>query len=80
MPMNQLLFDHQLAAMMVDRSGSTEDRKEAVELLGARAKRMANWREKNGLSELGWPRDERPPPHEEGSPRTVPKAAPARSD
>lgn len=66
MPMNQFLFDHQVAAMKVDRSGSPEDRKEAAELLGARAKSMANWQKGNGLSELGWPRDERPPSCEEG--------------
>jgi hypothetical protein len=65
MPMNQFLFDHQLAAMKVDRSGSAEERKIAFEAMGARAKRIAGWRKTNGLSNLGWPRDERPP-HEAG--------------
>ena len=59
MPMNQFLFDHQLAAMKVDRSGSAEQREQAALLLSKRAKRMAEWRKANGLSDLGWPRDER---------------------
>lgn len=58
MPMNQFLFDHQLAAMKVDRSGSAEERKEAIDLMGERGKRITQWREVNGLSNLGWPRDE----------------------
>lgn len=60
MPMNKLLFDHQLAAMKADRSGSPEERKEAAESMGHRAKRMADWRRTNSLSNLGWPADERP--------------------
>lgn len=59
MPINQFLFDHQLAAMKADQSGSAEDRKDAIELLGARAKRLADWRTANGLSNMGWPRDKR---------------------
>ncbi len=59
MPMNRFLFDHQLAAMKVDRSGTAEERKEAAELIGRRAKQMATWRTANGLSGLGWPQDER---------------------
>ena len=59
-PMNQFLFDHQLAAMKADRSGSPEERKEAAEAMGHRAKRIADWRKTNGLSDLGWPTDERP--------------------
>lgn len=59
MPMNKFLFDHQLAAMKADRSGSPEERKKAAELMGNRAKRMTDWRRKNGLSNLGWPADER---------------------
>ncbi|XUU59966.1 hypothetical protein ACRAQ6_10350 [Erythrobacter sp. HA6-11] len=59
MPMNQFLFDHQVAAMKVDRSGSPEERKEISELIGTRAKRIAEWRKANGLSNQGWPRDER---------------------
>lgn len=66
MPMNKFLFDHQLAAMKVDRSGSAEERKEAFEAMGNRAQRIANWRKTNGLTDLGWPRDERLPPHEVG--------------
>ncbi|MFW2351011.1 hypothetical protein [Qipengyuania sp.] len=59
MPMNKFLFDHQLAAMKADRSGSPEERKEAVESLGVSAQRMTDWRKTNGLSDLGWPADER---------------------
>lgn len=66
MPMNQFLFDHQIAAMKVDRSGSAEERKDAINLMGGRAKRMAEWREANGLSDLGWPRDERPASRKDG--------------
>lgn len=64
MPMNQFLFDHQLAAMKVDQSGSTEERSEASEVMGNLAKRMAAWRKTNGLSDLGWPHDQRSPPDE----------------
>ena len=66
MPMNQFLFDHQLAAMKVDRSGSAEERTESVDQLGGRAKRIAEWRKANGLSNQGWPRDERILAHEDG--------------
>ena len=59
MPMNKFLSDHQLAAMKADRSGSPEEREEAAEEMGHRAKRMADWRRANGLSDLGWPADER---------------------
>lgn len=61
MPMNQFLFDHQLAAMKIDRSGSAKDRKVTIDAMGARAKQIADWRSQNGLSSKGWPRDERPP-------------------
>ena len=60
MPMNQYLFDHQLAAMKVDKSVSAEERKETVELAGAFAEQIVQWRKANGLSDIGWPRDERP--------------------
>ena len=59
MPMNQFLFDHQLAAMKTDQSGSAEERLEALETMGGRAKRIAEWRKANGLSNTGWPRDVR---------------------
>lgn len=65
MPMNQFLFDHQLAAMKVDRSGSAEERKDAVNLMGERAARITDWRKENGLSNLGWPHDERHPAKKE---------------
>ena len=59
MPMNEFLFDHQLAAMKVDHSGSAKERKDAVALLGAQAERISQWRKASGLSDTGWPRDER---------------------
>ena len=65
MPMNRFLFDHQLAAMKVDGSSSSEERKGAVELAGTRAKKMAEWRKANGLSNVGWPEDERPEAEED---------------
>ncbi|MFN2100923.1 hypothetical protein [Altererythrobacter sp. MF3-039] len=58
MPMNQFLFDHQLAAMQADGSGSAEERKETLDLIGTRAKQITKWRKKNRLSNTGWPRDE----------------------
>ncbi|QUL39132.1 hypothetical protein [Erythrobacter sp. JK5] len=64
--MNQFLFDHQLAAMKADRSGTAEERTEAAEQLGARAERIAGWRKANGLSNRGWPRDERPAVRRDG--------------
>lgn len=60
MPMNKFLFDHQLAAMNADLSGTAEERGARVALVGSRAKRMADWRMANGLSNTGWPQDERP--------------------
>ena len=60
MPMNKFLFDHQLAAMNVDRSGTAEERAQAEDLVGGRAKRIADWRKENGLSSRGWPTDDRP--------------------
>lgn len=60
MPMNKFLFDHQLAAIKADRSGSAEEREASANLLGERAERMAEWRKANHLSNLGWPHDERP--------------------
>lgn len=59
MPMNQFLFDHQLAAMKIDRSGTIDERTNAINQLGKRAKRIADWRKANGLSNLGWPHDRR---------------------
>lgn len=59
MPMNQFLFDHQLAAMKIDGSGTAEMRKKSVELMGIQARQITNWRKANGLSNIGWPRDER---------------------
>ena len=59
MPMNQFLFDQQLAAMKIDRSGTTAERTNAINQLGKRAKRIADWRKANGLSNLGWPNDHR---------------------
>lgn len=61
MPMNQFLFDHQLAAMKIDRSGSKAQRKKSVELMGSQAKQITEWRKANGLSNIGWPRDNRAP-------------------
>lgn len=59
MPMNKFLFDHQLAAMKIDRSGSAEERAGAIAAMDGRARRIAHWRKANGLSNVGWPRDER---------------------
>jgi hypothetical protein len=46
MPINQFLFDHQLAAMKADRAGSAEEREAAFEAMGERAERIANWRKR----------------------------------
>lgn len=59
MPMNQFLFDHQLAAMKIDRSGTTDERTDAINQLEQRAKRITDWRKANGLSTHGWPHDRR---------------------
>ncbi|KLE32275.1 hypothetical protein [Aurantiacibacter gangjinensis] len=55
--MNQFLFDHQIAAMKVDRSLSPEERVEALAQLKNRAARITRWRKANGLSELAWLND-----------------------
>ena len=57
MPMNQFLFDHQIAAMKVDRSLSPDERVEAVAQLKDRAASISKWRRANGLSELAFLKD-----------------------
>ena len=66
MPMNKFLFDHQVAAMKVDRSGSAEEREASVNQMGKRAERITEWRTANGLSSLGWPPGEHPPEDKDG--------------
>lgn len=59
MTINQFLFDHQLAAMTADRSGSAKEREQAFEAMGGRAVQIAEWRNANGLSNLHTLRDVR---------------------
>lgn len=57
MPMNQFLFDHQLAAMKADGSGSARERKQAADVMQEYARRILEWRKAKGLSVQGWPRE-----------------------
>lgn len=59
MAINELLYDHQLAMLNAQRAQSLEDRDTYLDLVGYYAKRITAWRRANGLSETGWPRDER---------------------
>ncbi len=59
MPINQLLFDHQLAMLRAQRARSLQDRDTYLELVGYYAKRITDWRRANGLPEAGWPQDGR---------------------
>lgn len=59
MPMNQFLFDHQISAMKADRSGTADERRALFQETGDQAGRIAAWRKANGLSNVGWPQDQR---------------------
>lgn len=57
--MNQLLYDHQLAKLHAQYSPSGRNFEPDVDLVGHCAGRITAWRRAQGLSETGWPRDER---------------------
>jgi len=59
MDMNQLLYDHQLAKLNAQYSPSGKNFEYDVDLVGDYAGRITAWRRAEGLSETGWPRDER---------------------
>lgn len=60
MNLNQLLHSHQLAKLNVQQAKSCEDREAYTDLVGHYAMRITDWRSAKGLSDIGWPRDERP--------------------
>ena len=55
MPMNRLLFEHQIAKMNADASTCVIDRASMDEETARRAQDIANWRTAMGLSNTGWP-------------------------
>lgn len=59
MNLNQLLYNHQLAKLNAGQARVGADRDTYFDLVGYYAKRLTEWRRANGLSEIGWPRDER---------------------
>lgn len=59
MDMNQLLFNHQVAQMNADRPGLEALRETHFDLVGYYAKRITAWRRAQGLSDIGWPREQR---------------------
>ncbi len=60
MDMNQLLYNHQLAKLNAQHSPSGKSRKSNFDLIDHYAGRITDWRRAEGLSDTGWPRDERP--------------------
>ncbi|GGD44615.1 hypothetical protein [Croceicoccus pelagius] len=60
MNLNQLLHNHQRAKLNARQVRSSEDRETYFDLVGYYAKRITDWRRTKGLSDIGWPRDERP--------------------
>ncbi len=59
MDLNQLLYNHQLAKLNAGHTPPGGDRDTYFDLVGYYARRITEWRRANGLSEIGWPRDER---------------------
>ena len=59
MTLNQLLYNHQLAKLNAQSAASRVDQETYFDLVGPYAKRITDYRRANGLSETGWPRDER---------------------
>lgn len=57
---NQLLYNHQLAMLNAQQANSREGRDICFDLAGYYARRIAAWRQEDGLPGAGWPRDERP--------------------
>lgn len=60
MTLNQLLHNHQRAKLHAQQARSNVDRETYFDLVGYYAKRITDWRRAKGLSDMGWPRDERP--------------------
>lgn len=59
MNLNQLLHNHQRAKMNARQARSKGGRETYFDLVGYYAKRITDWRRAQGLSDIGWPRDER---------------------
>ena len=62
MSLNQLLYNHQLAKLNAQTAISQADRATYSELVGHYAQRITDYRRAHGLSDTGWPRDEREKP------------------
>lgn len=60
MNLNQLLHNHQLAKLNAQQAQSCEDQETKLDLVGHHAQCIIDWRRSKGLSEIGWPHDERP--------------------
>ena len=59
MDINQLLHNHQLAKLNAQFAFLREDRETNFDLVRHYAKRITAWRESAGLSDAGWPSNER---------------------
>ncbi|WP_144096590.1 hypothetical protein [Croceicoccus sediminis] len=59
MNLNQLLHDHQRAKLNAQRAPSREDCETYSDIIGHSAMLIADWRRAKGLSNIGWPQDER---------------------
>jgi len=60
MNVNQLLHNHQLAKLMAQHADSRKDRDVNFDLVSHYTKQITAWRRAEGLSDTGWPQDERP--------------------
>ena len=59
MDVNRLLHDHQMAKLNAQYAVSGRDRDDSTNLIGKYAAQITAWRKAEGLSDTGWPRDER---------------------
>lgn len=57
---NQLLYNHQLARLKAQHALLPAYRDNSSALISQHAARITAWRNGAGLSDTGWPKDERP--------------------
>ena len=70
MPMNRLLFDHQVAKLRADLSAIADNEDQGAarrDLMNRTAQRITDWRAKRGLPNIGWPTSDRPDDQEVSS-------------
>ena len=71
MPMNRLLFDHQVAKLRADLSAIADGEEQGAarrDLMNRTAQRITDWRALRGLPNIGWPSSDNAD-DQKGSPR-----------